>query len=285
MPVREFFTRTGAELTHTEMISCAGLIRDNKRTNTMITKSPLENKLVIQFFASDPDSVFEAVKIAVEAEKNYYALGFNMACPMPKVTKNGSGAALLKNPEIAVAIVKNLKRFKNYPVWLKIRKLNNDDDTLKFIELMINSGADNICIHGRTREQRYEGQADRNILRLAAKNFPGYISASGDVKTLDDINEYKSYGCDPVMVARGAISNAWIFKEFQGIMINYKERVSDLRALAMRTNELYGEHIALITVKHFAGGLFHNFKGAADLRNRAYQSNTLEGIFKIFEEG
>ena len=282
MPVREFFSRLGAELTHTEMISCAGIIRDNKRTLTMFEKSPLENELVIQFFSAEPQSVTQAVEIVLNHEKNYHALGFNMACPMPKVTKNGAGAALLLKPEIAVEITKALKQF-NYPVWLKIRKLKNDNDTLKFVELMLNAGADNICIHGRTREQRYEGQADKNILKLAAKNFPGHISASGDVKTLDDINEYSSYGCNPVMIARAAISNAWIFKELNGCAINYAERVTDLKALAARTLELYGEHVATITVKHFIPSLFHDFNGAAEYRNKAYQATNLEDMFKIFE--
>ncbi len=282
MPVREFFSRLGAELTHTEMISCSGLVRDNLKTLRMIKKSERENDLIIQFFSHDENILLRGAEVALSHEKNYYALGINMACPMPKVTKTGAGAALLRESERACRMVKNLKILK-YPVWVKIRKLENYSDTLNFVEKLINAGADNICIHGRTQAQRYEGVADREILKIASKNFPGYISASGDVRNLDDINEYLFYGCDPVMIARGAVSNPWIFQEVNNIHVDLKNKIRDIKLLAGRALELYGEHYAAITIKHFSRGLFYGVNGAAELRNKLCQADNLKYMFELLD--
>lgn len=280
LPVREFFSEHGAELTHTEMISCAGLIRDNEKTFDMLKISEREAPLVIQLFAPDEKILIGGAEKVNKTCKKFFAFGINMACPMPKITKNHCGSALLKKPETAFNMVKELKNF-NLPVWVKIRKLENDTDTLKFIETLANAGADNICIHGRTAAQRYEGQADKNILRLAAKNFPALVSASGDVKTIDDINEYFSYGCVCVMLARGAIANPFLFEEYHGIFRDNYERIEILINFAKRAKELSGEHKALVAMKRFAGSMIKFSQGSAEKRKLACMSTSLDEIIKI----
>ena len=219
LTIREFFSEMGAALTHTEMISCSGLIRDNAKTLDMLKVSNREKPLIVQLFANDEKILHDgALKVLTHCEK-FSGLGVNMACPMPKITKNGAGSALMSRPEIASKMVKCLKDL-NLPVWVKTRKFDDDYKTLKFAELLINSGADNICIHGRTPAQRYEGISDRKIISLAAKNFPGYISASGDVKNLADIDEYLNMGCIIVMIARGAFANPCLSsEEFTGLKL------------------------------------------------------------------
>ena len=203
-----------------------------------------------------------------------------MACPMPKITKNGSGSALLKSPDKAFNMVKNLKELK-LPVWVKIRKLENEFDTLKFIEILVSAGADNICIHGRTASQRYEGFADKNIVGVSAKNFPGLISASGDVKTVNDINEYLSMGCVCVMLARGAIANPFLFEEFNNIFKSYNSRIEKLICFAKNAEKISGEHKALVLMKKFVPGIFRDVKGSAEKRNSACMAIKLEEIIKI----
>ncbi|MDY6400134.1 MAG: tRNA-dihydrouridine synthase family protein [Synergistales bacterium] len=280
LPVREFFSEHGAELTHTEMISCAGLIRHNEKTFDMLKISPREAPLVIQLFAPDEKILIGGAEKIKKLCKKFFAFGINMACPMPKITKNHCGSALLKKPETAFNMVKELKNF-NLPVWVKIRKLENETDTLKFIETLTNAGADNICIHGRTAAQRYEGQADKNIVGLAAKNFPSLISASGDVKTVDDINEYFSYGCVCVMLARGAIANPFLFEEYHGIFRDNYERIEILINFAKRAKELSGEHKALVAMKRFAGSMIKFSQGSAEKRKLACMSTSLDEIIKI----
>ena len=280
LPVREFFSQHGADLTHTEMISCAGLVRDNQKTFEMLKISELEAPLVVQLFAPDEKVLISGALKVRKACENFFAFGINMACPMPKITKNFCGAALLKRPDVAANMVRELKKL-NFPVWVKIRKLEKENDTLSFIENLANSGADNICVHGRTAAQRYEGLADKNILKIAAKNFPDLISASGDVKTVEDISEYFSYGCVCVMLARGAIANPFLFEEYRGINRDFDERVEILINFAHRAKEIAGEHKALIAMKRFAGAVLKFSHGSAEKRNLACMSTSLEEIIKI----
>ena len=254
LPVREFFSEHGASLTHTEMISCAGLIRDNAKTFDMLKVSEREGPLVVQLFANDAGVLKAGGEVVMERCEKFTAFGINMACPMPKITKNGCGASLLKKPEIAVKMVSGLKSL-GLPVWVKIRRLEDDDDTLSFVDGLVEAGADNVCIHGRTCAQRYEGVADRRITSKAGQKFPGMISASGDVREVADVEEYLSMGCAGVMIARGAFSNPFIFEEFEGRFRTKGEKLSEIVNFARHADEISGEHRALVLMKRFAGSI------------------------------
>ncbi len=283
--VREFFSSLGAALTHTEMISCAGLIRDNAKTYDMMKVSEHEAPLVIQLFANDDKVLVSGAECVLKSGNEFSAFGINMACPMPKITRNGSGSALLKDPSKASRMVSGLKLL-GLPVWVKIRRLDDDNNnTLRFIEALLNAGADNVCIHGRTPSQRYEGIADRSIIAESSKRFSGYISASGDVKTIEDINEYLSYGSIMVMLARGAISNPFLFEEFNGIYRTNESKLESLLKFSQRTLELSGEHKATVLLKRFAGSMLRFNEGSAELRRRAMMSGSLEELREVLREG
>ena len=288
--LREFFSGLGAALTHTEMISCAGLVRDNVRTGSMLRVSKLEAPLIVQLFSPDADTLRKGAEAALKIN-SFAGLGINMACPMPKVTKRGAGAALLKNPAEAVLMVSSLKKF-NMPVWVKIRKLESPTETLRFIEILAKAGADNVCLHGRTAAQRYDGSADRDIVEEAAKHFPGLISASGDVRTPADVREYMDIGCAAVMLARGALANPWLLPESLDELgydvpnghINPANmaRLDALRRLGERAKDQLNEHQAVVILKRLMGGILRGMEGAAELRRRAGQAVTLDDILRVF---
>ena len=280
LPVREFFSSHGAALTHTEMISCAGLVRSNEKTFDMLETSETEAPLVVQLFANDDEILTKGGEIVLNRCKKFSALGINMACPMPKITKNGSGAALLKNPELAMKMTRGLKTL-GLPVWVKIRRLENDDQTLRFVDGLISTGADNVCIHGRTPAQRYEGVADRSIIRTSSSEFPDMISASGDVREVSDIQEYLAMGCVAVMIARGAFSNPFIFEEYGGIFRERDEKIDELVNFARYTDEISGKHRAVVLMKRFAGSILRFEHGSAELRRQAMMSTNLDEIISI----
>lgn len=282
LPVREFFTEHGASLTHTEMISCAGLIRDNAKTIDMLAVSEREGPLVVQLFANDSGVLVSGGEVVRERCGKFSAFGINMACPMPKITKNGSGSAILRKPELAMNMVKGLKAL-GLPVWVKMRRLENDEDTLRFADGIISAGADNVCIHGRTPAQRYEGVADRSIIAVIAREFPGMISASGDVREVSDVEEYLSMGCAGVMIARGAFENPFIFEEYCGRFREKDDKISELLNFARRADEISGEHKALVLMKRFAGSILRFEHGSAEMRRLAMMSNSLGEIVRILD--
>ena len=283
LPVREFFSGHGASLTHTEMISCAGLVRDNAKTFDMLAVSEHEAPLIVQLFGNDDALVVEGAQVVMKRCERFAGFGLNMACPMPKITRNGSGAVLMKKPELAARMVRGVKAL-GLPVWVKIRRLENDDDTLRLVDVLAGAGADNVCIHGRTQAQRYDGAADKGIVRKAAARFPGLIGASGDVRTVDDIHEYLSYGCAVVMLARGIIADPFLFEEFGGKCRTQEDRLDEILKFSLRAQETAGEHRALVILKRFAGSVLKFSRGSAEMRHRAMTANSPEELRGILRE-
>ena len=280
LAVREFFASHGASLTHTEMISCAGLVRDNAKTFDMLRVSEREEAVIVQLFGNDDALIVRGGEVVLRESERFSAFGVNMACPMPKITRNGSGSALMRKPELAARMVKGLKGL-GLPVWVKIRKFEDDTDTLRFVELLAEAGADNVCVHGRTPAQRYEGVADRRIIAEAAGRFPGLVGASGDVRTVGDIDEYLSYGCAVVMLARGGVADPFLFEEYGGLFRSQEERLTELLNFSRRAEELSGEHRALVLLKRFAGSVLRCVHGSAELRRQAMTAKSTQELRDI----
>ncbi|GHS88116.1 tRNA-dihydrouridine synthase [Synergistales bacterium] len=283
-PVRRFFSRLGAGLTHTEMISCMGVIKGNRKTAGMLKILDGEGPVVLQLFAPDVKSLIDgaAASLGISSEINatqFAALGINMACPMPKVTKRGAGAALMNAPDTAFEMTRELKKL-GLPVWIKTRRGEGERTeslscTLRFIEGLSDAGADNVCVHGRTPAQRYEGKADREVVREAAAKFPGKISASGDVYAPEDVLDYIKMGCVGVMLARGAVANPFLFRKSLfalGLLASleffdtFEARIGILLELSEELKEECGERLAVVLLKRFLGGVLRGFPASAEAR-------------------
>lgn len=276
-------------MVHTEMISATGLVRGGGKTRNMLEaahRSPVEEcetsagdresvPLVVQLFAGDADTLLRAGEMVLESGARCDAFGINMACPMPKILKRGAGARLLEHPGIAAEMTKNLKRL-GAPVWGKIRlspsgyPLSTED----FCRLLLDAGADNICVHGRTPAQRYEGVADSGEVERIAGLFPGYISASGDVFSPEDAVRYCRAGCVGVMAARGAMRDPFLIPAavaaIGGAVVDPAPDCEARRDMLIRLGdevaEERGASVALVMVKRFAGGVFRGLRGAGEVR-------------------
>jgi len=300
-PVRAFYSSLGAGLTHTEMISCMGLLRDNRKTERMLLLLPEEDgganstNVVLQLFSGDADTMAKGAEaaLAVNARMGplrFAALGINMACPMPKVTKRGAGAALMETPAVASEMTRGLKRL-GLPVWVKTRVSPDMDSTLRFIELLVESEADNVCIHGRTPQQRYEGRADRTKTAEAARRFPGKISASGDVYMVEDVKEYLGMGCVGVMLARGAVMNPYLFPQALLSLSRSvseadanptkEQRLEQLRLLGERIREVSGPSHAVVLLKRILAGTLKGTPDAAELRRRIGATRDFDELMRL----
>ena len=293
-PVRLFFSRLGAKITHTEMVSASGLLYKNKKTRSMLEILPGESSVILQLFAGDADSLVRAAEFALTiADDNkkqngaasYFAFGINMACPMPKVQKRGAGAKLLEFPDLAFSMVEKLKKI-GLPVWVKIRKTPQKDGltTCQFIEGLIEAGADNVCLHGRTPAQRYEGTADKGIVCDMAKIFPGKISGSGDVYTHEDAKVYLEAGCVGVMAARGALANPFIFRSDPSYPLAC-EQLELLQQFGRDVSNWAGPRIAVIMVKRLLAGLLKGICGAGVFRREIARELDYEKITYLIEQG
>lgn len=215
---RSIASKMGASLTYSEMISAKGLVYNNKNTESLLYIREDEGPVAFQIFGHEPDFIKEATEMLLE-RKNVL-IDLNMGCPVPKIVKNGEGAALMKNVKLVYDIVKAAVYgcHGKKPVTVKMRK-GFDDDNINAVEVAKAceaAGASAVTVHGRTRMQYYSGKADWNIIREVKNSLKIPVIGNGDIFCGEDgFRMMKETGCDGIMVARGALGNPWIFRDFQ----------------------------------------------------------------------
>ena len=291
--VRSLFRLLGVGLTHTEMISSTGLLYGGVKTWRMLDHSAEEEPLVLQLFATDADSLCRSAELSLR-DHSFAGFSINMACPMPKIVKRGAGSALLQQPNKAFAMVRSLKTF-GLPVWPKIRKIIPDStyslDTFQFTGGLLEAGADNVTIHGRTPAQRYEGAADREEVIRAARLYNGMITASGDVYTPQDVKDYLEGGCVAVVAARGAVANPFMVVQTLRLLgyntlalsedPSLEERAKLLVSFADTLHLLHAESIALVLLKRFIPGFFRGKTGTTEFKRNLAVAKDWNAVYEL----
>ncbi len=270
-----------------EMVSSEAVIRGNDKTLGMTAMHPDERPLVQQIFGSDPAIMAEAVRI-IEAEHHPEGFDVNMGCPVYKIVSNFNGAALMKEPERAAAIVKAMKVATNVPVSIKIRLgWSERTDALEFAKVLENAGADLITVHGRTRMQGYSGVADWEMVGKVKQAVSIPVLCNGDVHKAELVTKALDISkCDGVLIARGALGNPWIFKQFMDIAggrqpeaVTLEERIRVIKIHLALHIEQYGEHAVNTFRKH----LSWYFKGQPNVKSHREKMMTVRTASELVE--
>ena len=246
-PYRLICREYGSAMSYTEFVSADGILHGNERTRQMLEFDPSESPMVFQIFARDEQIIEQAARQIEQYKPDIIDL--NMGCSVKKVSGRGAGAALLKDPAKIGRIFKRLSRMLSVPVTGKIR-LGWDQDSLNYLEvakIMEDNGAALIAVHGRTRAQAYQGQANWDAIAEVKQAVAIPVIGNGDVATVADIERIKQYtGCDGVMIGRAAIGNPWIFqrKDFQQVTLAEKAKLI-YRHLDLML-EFYGKERGLV---------------------------------------
>ncbi len=291
--VRAFFRERGAGLVHTEMVSAAGLIHENRKTRGLLEGEESERPLVLQLFAPDAETARRGAEAAL-AVRSFEALEVNFACPMPKIAGKGSGAALLGRPEEAARILAALVPL-GLPVWAKLRLCppRAPLSTAALCGRLLEAGAAFLIVHGRTPAQRYEGRGDRSALGDLARAFLGRIGASGDVYGPEDARDYLERGAEAVLAARGFLRDPFVVGALAAALAGtpppeatLPARAEALRALGDRLRRREGDHQALTLTKKFLLSALRGFPGAAEGRDRSAKARSwpeLEALLASLE--
>lgn len=286
--VRQFYRRLGAGLVHTEMVSAIGLCHKGRKTRELLYGGERARPCVLQLFGPDAGSIARGAEAAL-AIKSFEALEVNMACPMPKVTKKGSGAKVMDNPEEAAAMMRELKK-TGLPVWSKIRVTPSGSafTTVRLCEKLFAAGADFIFVHGRTPAQRYEGVASRGAVEEVAREFPGRIGGSGDCYRPEDFTDYISRGCAAVLAGRGFLRDTLLIpralKELGAavpdtfLSPSADEQAQILLELGRNIYNSEGSSLAMSMTRRMLASLFKGFPGASQLRRRGALARTWEDM-------
>ena len=291
-PYRMLLSEAGVGMLYSEMISAAGLSRMHKKTLSLLRIDPKEAPVAIQLFGTKLDEFAKSVEILNE-KFPAAVIDINMGCPMKKVVQNGSGSALMKNPQLAEDIIMTVVKYTEKPVTVKFRS-GWDDKNLNYLDfgkMAEQAGASAICLHSRTRAQVYTGSANWDQIRELAQAVKIPVIGSGDIKNPADFHRMlETTGCAAAMIGRAAMGNPWLIKSIvtgQNIEPAIPERIAEyLRHARLHikkyTDNNKDEKYSIHDMRKFAHRYISGFAGASELRQKINKIDTLTDLEKLF---
>ena len=219
-------------------------------------------------------------------------IDINMGCPTPKITSNGDGAALMKKPSLAADILSAVKSGVSVPVTAKFRKGwdKGSINAVEFGKMCQEAGAAAITVHGRTRAQMYEGQADWDIIREVKNAVSIPVIANGDIFSGEDAEHILRYtGCDGAMIGRGSFGDPWIFRDGNAAIAGKEipprpsvaERMDTVLAQIELSTEMRGERLACLEARRHMAWYLRGVPYSGAYKNDIVKIETLEDMRKI----
>lgn len=277
-PFRKLAKEMGAGMVCAEMVSDKAIIHGNKKTDRMLDILPEEHPVSLQLVGCDVDSMQRAAEFVMQKGENPDIIDINMGCPVSKIHKNGSGAALARDPKSAARVVEAIVKMVNKPVTVKFRK-GWDEENINAVEVakaVEAVGAKAVAVHGRTAKQLYTGQADWSIIRQVKEAVSIPVTGNGDVTSPEAaVALLAETGCDGVMIGRAALGNPWIFNQIVHYMKTGthlpEPSVEERIRVCLRHMELLcdfkGEEIGVREMRKHASWYVKGLRGSAQIRD------------------
>lgn len=302
---RKLCREHGAEFTVSEMVCAKSLCYEQKAkkkefsaTAELATLHTGDAPASIQIFGSEPSFMAEAARMLANGSyksclstEKPTAIDINMGCPVRKITANGEGSALMKDPQLAGDIVRAVVDAIDIPVTIKIRAGwdENSKNAVELARILEANGASLICVHARTKEDLYKPGIDIDIISQVKKAVSIPVIGNGDIYSAKDaLNMLRITECDGVMIGRGAMGNPWLFdeiicalenREYIAPTVNKKIDCALAQLKTMIADK--GERIGIAEGKKHVGWYISGINGAASARNKIMTATTYEEIESI----
>lgn len=278
-------------MVYTEMVK-AKEIHHLRELPQVMNIAPDESPISMQLFDSRPDFMGEAAQKAVA--EGAETIDINMGCPVNKITKKGGGSSLLREPEVAEAIVAAVAQAVEVPVSVKTRIGWDETDIniLEFAKRLENAGAQMLTLHGRTRSQGYKGNAQWHWIKQVKDILSIPVIANGDIFSVDDaVQCLEETNADGVMCSRGTLGYPFLVGEIDHFLKTGEKRPqpTPVELLTCAKEHLQGlweyrgDRGIYQSRKHLAW-YAKGFPGAAQLRDNLSQIKGLEEGLTLLDE-
>lgn len=281
----------------TEMISSKSLIyskaNNHRHEHSSRMQIPNFDPLTgIQIFGHEPEVMAQAAQIAEKAGAKF--IDINMGCPVPKIVKGNDGAALMKDPELAANIVKNIIASVSIPVTVKMR-LGWCSESLNAVTLaktFEDLGLKALTIHGRTRAQKYSGKADWFKIREVVEAVSIPVFANGDVKNIHDAKQILEISkASGLAIARATMGKPWLSKQINHYLkfseILPEPNINERLELALKHSKLLvefkGEEIGIKESRKHLGHYLSGIQGVSKFRETMPSIRTLAALTEALE--
>ncbi len=284
---REICREYGAGYTVTEMVSSKGVTMGDGKSRSLMMISERERPCGVQIFGSTSEIMAEAVSAVSEAEPDFTDI--NMGCPAPKIAGNGSGASLMKDPELAESIVKAVVSRSRVPVTVKMRS-GWDLENINALDLALRAeraGAAAVTVHGRTRQQMYAPPVNSDIIAQIKKNLSIPVIANGDITDGQSAAlMYERTNCDYLLVGRGALGRPWVFSQINAYLSSGRiipeppvsERMRVMVRHIKKICEYKGEKTGVKEARKHAAWYMKGIRGGAEFRRQAGMLSSIEEL-------
>ncbi len=288
-PFRRLCREKGAALTFCEMVSSNGLMYGDERSWEILDIGEGE-EAGVQIFGSDPQVMGRAAEDIV-SRKSPAVVDINVGCPVKKVVGKGAGAALMKEPAKAAAVIRRVAEAVSGKAAVSVKMRSGwDEDHVnapQIGELAERAGVDMVSVHGRTRRQMYKGEVDLDVIRDTVRALDIPVVGNGDVDSYEKTKEMLNYtGCEGVMIGRASFGNPWIFerilKRAEGQEYeppSCEEIIGTIFRHLDMLKEIKPEAVAIREMRKHVGWYAKGFYGATRLRERIQKTET-ENDFK-----
>ena len=291
---REICLRFGAQLTYTEMVSAKALSYGNMKTRDLLALAPSEEKVAVQIFGHEPDTMAnEAFELEQAMGERIFSIDINMGCPARKIAGKGDGAALMRDPKLAAAIVESIVSKVSCPVTVKMRRgfEYGHETAPELAHIVEESGASAVAIHGRFAQQFYQGDACWDTITRVKERVSIPVVGNGDITSGGRASAMlEATGCDAIMVGRGAEGNPWIFTDISAYlesgesapMPSAQERIDVALLHARMLADQFGDNI--VKMRKHAMWYLRGLRGATQARRAINDAITYDDFARIFNQ-
>ena len=250
-PFRQLCRRLGAGMTVSEMITSRPDLRNSRKTRLRMDHEGEPGPIIVQIAGGVPSLMADAA--AFNVDNGAQIIDINMGCPAKKVCKVDAGSALLRDEALVASILRAVVEAVSVPVTLKIRTgwSRAGRNALEIAHIAEDCGIQALTIHGRTREDRFQGNAEYDTIRLVKNQVGIPVIANGDIDSVKKAEMVMDFtAADAIMVGRIAQQRPWIFSQIDHYLSTGKipgepaaeQKQEWLKSHLKNLYAFYGEH-------------------------------------------